>query len=105
MWGNSRTESEDSPGTVWGVTQRDQRGGGQGKREAPGPPSVWLHSDRLGFEGEDRAGGGGGGRLDGALETARLLSLYPAVSNGPVESVTLENSPLVWKEGRQLLRQ
>ncbi|PNI28869.1 STRN4 isoform 13, partial [Pan troglodytes] len=27
------------------------------------------------------------------------------VSNGPVESVTLENSPLVWKEGRQLLRQ
>ncbi|XP_045387303.1 striatin-4 isoform X2 [Lemur catta] len=27
------------------------------------------------------------------------------VSNGPAESVTLENSPLVWKEGRQLLRQ
>ncbi|EHB00859.1 Striatin-4 [Heterocephalus glaber] len=27
------------------------------------------------------------------------------VPNGPVESVTLENSPLVWKEGRQLLRQ
>ncbi|XP_036272217.1 striatin-4 isoform X3 [Pipistrellus kuhlii] len=31
--------------------------------------------------------------------------LSEQVSNGPVESVTLENSPLVWKEGRQLLRQ
>ncbi|XP_070243563.1 striatin-4 isoform X3 [Bos mutus] len=31
--------------------------------------------------------------------------LSEPVSNGPVESVTLENSPLVWKEGRQLLRQ
>ncbi|XP_046311672.1 striatin-4 isoform X2 [Marmota monax] len=31
--------------------------------------------------------------------------LAEQVSNGPVESVTLENSPLVWKEGRQLLRQ
>ena len=42
----------------------------------------------------------------GALtKTARLPSLHPPVSNGPLESVTLENSPLVWKEGRQLLRQ
>ncbi|KAJ8775479.1 hypothetical protein J1605_016329 [Eschrichtius robustus] len=31
--------------------------------------------------------------------------LSEQVSNGPLESVTLENSPLVWKEGRQLLRQ
>uniref|UniRef100_A0ABI8AGG7 Striatin 4 n=2 Tax=Felinae TaxID=338152 RepID=A0ABI8AGG7_FELCA len=31
--------------------------------------------------------------------------LAEQVSNGPMESVTLENSPLVWKEGRQLLRQ
>ncbi|XP_012373049.2 striatin-4, partial [Octodon degus] len=31
--------------------------------------------------------------------------LSEQVPNGPVESVTLENSPLVWKEGRQLLRQ
>ncbi|ELK12794.1 Striatin-4 [Pteropus alecto] len=31
--------------------------------------------------------------------------LSEQVSNGPVESVTLEHSPLVWKEGRQLLRQ
>lgn len=38
-------------------------------------------------------------------KTACLLCLHSAVSNGPVESVTLENSPLVWKEGRQLLRQ
>ncbi|XP_013002379.1 striatin-4 isoform X2 [Cavia porcellus] len=31
--------------------------------------------------------------------------LSEQVPNGPVESVTLESSPLVWKEGRQLLRQ
>ncbi|XP_059137148.1 striatin-4 isoform X2 [Peromyscus eremicus] len=35
----------------------------------------------------------------------KKADLSEQVSNGPVESVTLENSPLVWKEGRQLLRQ
>ncbi|XP_036009499.1 striatin-4 isoform X4 [Mus musculus] len=35
----------------------------------------------------------------------KKTDLSEQVSNGPVESVTLENSPLVWKEGRQLLRQ
>lgn len=38
-------------------------------------------------------------------KTTCLLCLHSPVSNGPMESVTLENSPLVWKEGRQLLRQ
>ncbi|KAM6154539.1 striatin-4 isoform 4-T4 [Erethizon dorsatum] len=35
----------------------------------------------------------------------KKADLSEQVPNGPVESVTLENSPLVWKEGRQLLRQ
>lgn len=59
-------------------------------------------SDHLGFEGEEA------GDSDGDVvgpDYWPASSLHLPVSNGPVESVTLENSPLVWKEGRQLLRQ